>query len=61
MGAFWNPSGGIIVKDRELSNKEGLALKQRKRRKWTGNPQYPFSPLKHWFENIWITVWALLS
>lgn len=61
MGAFWNPSGGTIVSDSELSNKEKLVLKQSRKRKWTENPQFRFSPLRHWLENIKITVSALFS
>ena len=60
MGAFWNPSGGIVVKDKELSNKEGLALKPR-RKSWTVNPRSRSSPQRHCLDNIWITVSALFA
>ena len=59
MGAFWNPSGGIVTSEKNLSNKEVLVLKQRKIR--AGNPLYRFSPLRNCLENIWITVLALFS
>jgi len=41
MGAFWNPHGGVVLSDKNLSKKEVSHLK----REWLGQLQISGSPV----------------
>jgi len=51
MGAFWNPSGGMIVNGKRLSKKEVAILK----RNWSEHTRFSISLLQRcWCKITWL-------